>query len=261
MILHLEHHQTLLLLYASIKNHIAMSISHIHSYDRPVIKTIHKAVNVTTTEAKLFAIQCGINQAVGITNINHIVIITDSLHAAKRIFDSSLHPYQIHSAVISHELRDFFLKDVNNCIKFWDCPSKQKWPLHALVDKDSKSFNSISIFPCKSSWDFCKKRECDSVLSQWRMSFQVADLKRRNFLELLDNNLNPIELLNIKGSPWLQQFGHSNSLCTRATRAIVNHIPISKYCLRFCPREDFLCPCSIYPIETRRHIVQQILEP
>ena len=40
----------------SIKNHVATSISHIHSYDKPVIKTIHKVVNVTTTEAKLFTI-------------------------------------------------------------------------------------------------------------------------------------------------------------------------------------------------------------
>jgi len=136
---------------ASINNHVAMSILYIHSYNRPVIKTIHKAVNVTTTEAKLFAIWCGINQAVGITNINHIVVIMDSLHTAKRIFDSLLHPYQIYSAAIFHELRDFFLKDTNNCIEFWNCPSKQKLPLHALVDKNSKSFDSIPIFPCKSS--------------------------------------------------------------------------------------------------------------
>ena len=135
----------------SIENQVATSILHIYLYDRPVIKTIHKAVNVTTTEAELFAIQCSINKVVGITNINHIVIIMDSLHAAKRIFDSLLYPYQIHSMAISHELRDFFLKDANNHIKFWDCSSKQKWPLHALVNKDSKSFNSVPIFPCKFS--------------------------------------------------------------------------------------------------------------
>ena len=102
----------------SIKNYVAMSILHIHSYDKPVIKTIHKVVNVTTTEAELFAIQYSINQAVGITNINHIVIIMNSLYTAKRIFDSLLYPYQIYFAAISHELRDFFLKDTNNCIKF-----------------------------------------------------------------------------------------------------------------------------------------------
>jgi len=41
---------------ASIKNHIAVFILHTHSHNKPVIKTIHRAVNVTTTETKLFAI-------------------------------------------------------------------------------------------------------------------------------------------------------------------------------------------------------------
>lgn len=41
---------------ASIKNHVAISIVYIHSHNKPVIKTIHSTVNVTTTEAKLFAI-------------------------------------------------------------------------------------------------------------------------------------------------------------------------------------------------------------
>jgi len=85
---------------ASIRNNVATSISHIHSYDKPVIKTIHYMVNVTTTEAELFTIRCGINQAVGISNIKHIVVIMDSLHIAKRIFESSLYPYKIHSAAI-----------------------------------------------------------------------------------------------------------------------------------------------------------------
>jgi len=45
----------------SIKNHIAMSISHIHMHNKPTIKTIYYAINVTSTEAKLFAIYCSIN--------------------------------------------------------------------------------------------------------------------------------------------------------------------------------------------------------
>ena len=77
----------------SIKNHVATSISYIHFYNKPVIKILHKAINVTTTEAKFFAIHCGINQAVTNQDVNHIVVITDSLHAAKKIFDSSVHPY------------------------------------------------------------------------------------------------------------------------------------------------------------------------
>jgi len=48
----------------SIKNHVTTSISHIHSYNKPVIKTLHRAINVITTEAEIFAIHCRINQAV-----------------------------------------------------------------------------------------------------------------------------------------------------------------------------------------------------
>ena len=83
------------------------------------------------------------------------------------------------------------------------------------------------------------------------MLFQVANFKGRNFLDLLDDDLNPIKLSSIKGSPWLQHFGHSNSLSTQAIRAIINHSSIGKYQLRFFPRENFSCLCGTYLIETR----------
>jgi len=146
-----NHSSTIVVSDASIKNHVATSISHIHSYNKPVVKILHRAINATTTKVKLFAICCGINQVVINQDVNHIVVITDSLHAAKKIFDFSVHSYQIHSAAISQELREFFSRDSCNCIKFWDCPSKQKWQLHYSVDKDTKSMVSILSFPCKSS--------------------------------------------------------------------------------------------------------------
>ena len=40
----------------SIKNHITTLIFHIYFFNKPVIKTIHRTINVTTTKAKLFAI-------------------------------------------------------------------------------------------------------------------------------------------------------------------------------------------------------------
>ena len=61
------------------------------------------------------------------------------------------------------------------------------------------------------------------------MTFQASDLKERNFLKLLDDKSIPFKLSTIRSSLWLQYFGHSNSLCTRATRAIVNHSPIREY--------------------------------
>ena len=45
----------------SIKNNIAISISHMHTFNSPLIKTLHHTVFVTSTEAELFTIRCGIN--------------------------------------------------------------------------------------------------------------------------------------------------------------------------------------------------------
>jgi len=89
------------------------------------------------------------------------------------------------------------------------------------------------------------------------MTFQASDGKGNQFLDLMDNNLETIEPSYTKGSPWLQAFGHSNSLCARATRAITNHTLIGEYHLRFFPKEEFKCPCGQYPIETRRHILYE----
>ena len=78
---------------ASIKNNIAISIAYIHIVDKPLTKIVHHAVNVMSTEAELFAIRCGINQILCFNNISKIIVITDSIHAAYKIFDSSAHPY------------------------------------------------------------------------------------------------------------------------------------------------------------------------
>ena len=76
---------------ANIKNDIATSISHMYISNQPLIKTLYHAAFVTSTEAELFAIKCGINQATSNNNISKIVIITNSIHIAKRIFNPSSH--------------------------------------------------------------------------------------------------------------------------------------------------------------------------
>ena len=252
-----ESQMALVITDASIKNDIATSILHIHSYNRPLVKTVHHTSFVTSMEAELFAIRCGINQACDITNVSKIIIVTDSIHAAKKIFDSGSHPYQIHSAAILSELRTFFSSNESNTIEFWECPSKLRWGLHSDVYKDSRSFSSLLSYPMKLSWDYCKKIDCDNSLNLWKMTFQALDGKGRNFLDLLDDNFNVIELHFAKGGPWLQTFGHSNSLCARAVRAITNHAPIGEYRLCFFPGMDFSCPCSNYPIKTRRYILHE----
>jgi len=120
MVLHYSSvpHLALVITDASIKNNIATSISHIHSANQPLIKTVHHTSFVTSMEAELFAIRYGINQACAIKNVSKIIIVTDSIHAARKIFDSGSHPYQIHSAAILSELHTFFLSKESNSIEF-----------------------------------------------------------------------------------------------------------------------------------------------
>ena len=89
------------------------------------------------------------------------------------------------------------------------------------------------------------------------MMFQASDLKENQFMDLLDNDNNIVEPSYVKGGLWLKMFGHSNSLCTHAIRAITNHAPTGEYKLRFFPKEEFKCPCDYYPIESRRHILHE----
>jgi len=126
-----------------------------------------------------------------------------------------------------------------------------------VVDNETKAFNPMLLFPSKMSWDFSKKSECDDILNIWKMTFQASDLKEKQFLDLLNENNNIIEPFYTKGGSWLKIFGHSNSLCVCALRAITNHAPIGKYRLRFFLRKEFKCLCGSYPIETRCYILHK----
>ena len=112
---------------ASIKNNVATSILHTYVYNRLITKTIYHAVHVTSTEAELFAIRCSINQASNLDNMSKIIVITDFyIHVARKIFEPSVHLYQVQSATILSNLHSFFKHHENNSIKFWECPSHLK---------------------------------------------------------------------------------------------------------------------------------------
>ena len=89
-----------------------------HTYNNPITKTIHHVVHVTSTEAELFVIRCSINQASNCDSISKIIIITDSIYVAKKIFDSSLYPFQVHSVTTLSELWKIFLWHQNSSIEF-----------------------------------------------------------------------------------------------------------------------------------------------
>jgi len=144
-------HMALIVSDASIQHDIATSVSHIHMQDKPLIKTVHHGVFVTSTEAELFTIRYGFNQACNEEEISKIIVVTDSIHAAKNIFNTKSYPYQIHATTILKELRQFFSKRQENHIEFWECPSYLKWNLHRSANKDSKAFKPVPVLQNKIS--------------------------------------------------------------------------------------------------------------
>jgi len=56
----------------------------------------------------------------------------------------------------------------------------------------------VSVFSCKSLWDFDKKNKCNEILNNWKITFQVSDDRGKYFLDFLDNNLKLIELFYSK---------------------------------------------------------------
>ena len=102
---------------------------------------------------------------------------------------------------ILSELCCFFETNQENSIAFWECPSCLKWRFHNDIDKYSKSFNLTPSFPCKTSWDYCKKIDSNNIINHWKMTFQALDGKEKHFLDLVNDNLNIIEPAYIKGGP------------------------------------------------------------
>ena len=75
------------------------------------------------------------------------------------------------------------------------------------------------------------------------MTFQALDYKRKNFLDLNDDDNLPTRPTYSKGGAWLKYFGHSNMLCAQIMPQLANII------------SGFTCLCGEYPIKTRNHIL------
>lgn len=96
---------------ANIKNNVWLDYS-------IIAKTIHHAINITSTKTELFATRCGINQAIQVSDVFYIIVITNSIYLAKWIFNSLSHCYQLQFTTIVQDLRTFFKRNSNNVIDF-----------------------------------------------------------------------------------------------------------------------------------------------
>jgi len=95
----------------SIKNNFTISILYVHLSLNNIKRTIHYAINITLTKAKLFVIRCKVNQAIQISEVFHIIVITNFIHLVKNIFDLTTHLYQIQSIAVAEDLKTFSNKN------------------------------------------------------------------------------------------------------------------------------------------------------
>ena len=79
----------------SVKNNITTLVSHIRREQKIIMKTIHHTINIMFTKVELFAMRYGISQVFQTQGIVYIIIVTDTILAIKRIFDTFLHLYQL----------------------------------------------------------------------------------------------------------------------------------------------------------------------
>jgi len=100
-----------------------VSVAHFWRLGEQVSSSKVPAGRATALDAELFAIQLGVVKATSF-DVKCIIIITDSLTAARRAVDASVHSGQAHSLAIVQALRGFFTNHPDHSIHFWDCPSK-----------------------------------------------------------------------------------------------------------------------------------------
>ncbi|KAK1234618.1 hypothetical protein PQX77_002173 [Marasmius sp. AFHP31] len=155
----------------------------------------------------------------------HITVFTDSIAAAERAVDPSLHSGQAHSLVVCKALNEWLLEDDDHEIKFVEVPSSAKCAPQTSLD-----------YLCKKATDACQ--------DAWVTRFQEAKYKGGQFLELNDLKGKPLQPKYTSGGTWLLYIGRTNSLTSRVIRCITNHAPVGEYYCRFHISESEDCRCA-----------------
>jgi len=159
------------------------------------------------------AICTGLIPTMKMNNIYDIIIITNSITAARKILESKVNPLQNMFIPLASAIKAYLSKDSRSKIYFWYCPSKAKWPRHQLIDDQVKANTYIPTFPSKDSYLFSKKKEYDDILCKWQISFVNSLKKGHYFLNFEDKKQRVIKPIYAKGSLWLLVIGFTNLLC------------------------------------------------
>jgi len=87
------------------------------------------ASRTTASDTELFCTRLEVSKTTSI-DVEHIILITDSLGSARKTVDPSVHFGQAHSLTVHSMHRLFFCGSFDYKIKFWDFLSKAEWSLH-----------------------------------------------------------------------------------------------------------------------------------
>jgi len=109
-------------------------------------------------KAELMAIYIGLISAMDINDIHNIIIITDSISAARKILESKVDSLQSMIILLASAIKSYLSKDARNKIHFWYCPSKMKWPRHKLINDQVKASSNVPTLPNRISHLFSKKK-------------------------------------------------------------------------------------------------------
>jgi len=184
------------------RNMQAVSAAHFWRLGVQVLSSKAPARRATALDAELFAIRLGVAKATSF-DIKHIILITDSLSAARRAVDALVHSGQAHSLFIVRALRKFFTQHPDISINFWDCLSKAQWSLHHLVHEDVTNTRIAAGRHPATLLDALCFKSTTSCLDVWRSSFSHPSSQGRHFLPLKGGNRKPLQPSYAKGGSWL----------------------------------------------------------
>ena len=90
------------------KSQVATTVAHIWSENSIVQCLQANLINVTSIEAELMAIRLGLISAMEEENIHNIIVITDSIAAAKKVLESKTDPLQNMFILVTSAIDSFF---------------------------------------------------------------------------------------------------------------------------------------------------------
>src|SRR5207302_9708000 len=139
-------------------------------------------------------------------------------------------------------------------IHFIYTPSKLEWDIHHEAHCLAKNHKVRITRRTSSTLDYARKKTVARMLDEWNRLIRTPNYCGHQFIHHNHAGL-PMRPTHIKGGPWLETIGTSNSHTARMTRSLTNHAPIGEYRMRFKIHGQLWCDCNAYIVQKRYHIL------